>query len=98
MNGKQWAIFAGGAAGGFIVNKALLPKVPFVSKYPEVADIATILIGWGLTKVKVTKIAGYGFIAVAVGTLIFDLYKRIPGRSAEEIPGSIPSEGGILLV
>jgi len=91
MNGKRWAILAGGGAVGFLVDKAALPKVPFVGKYPEIADIVTILIGWGLTKVKLVKLAGYGFIAVGVGTLIFDLYKRIPVKvTAPESELQIP--------
>jgi len=95
MSGKEWGILAGGGAVGFLVDKALLPKVPVVGRYPEVADIATVVIGWGLTKVKPVKLAGYGFIAVGIGTLVFDLYKRIPAVSAG-IPSSIPSEGMLI--
>jgi len=82
MKGKEWGMLAGGGAVGFLVDKAALPKVPFVGKYPEIADVVTILIGWGLTKVEAIKLIGYGFIAVGVGTLIFDLYKRIPVKAA----------------
>ncbi|GAG04450.1 unnamed protein product [marine sediment metagenome] len=87
MTKKDVGVLAGGFSVGFIADKALLPKVPVIGKYPEVADIVTVLIGWGLTKVKAVKLAGYGFIAVGIGTLIFDLYKRIPGAAAVNAKG-----------
>ncbi len=88
MTKKDVGILAGGGAVGFIANKALLPKVPVVGKYPEFGDIVTVLIGWGLTRVKAVKLAGFAFIAVGIGTLIFDLYKRIPGAAAVEKSGA----------
>jgi len=87
MGKKDVGIMAAGFSVAFIADKALLPKIPLIGKYPEVGDIITILVGFGLSRVKAAKLAGYAFIAVGIGTLIFDVYKRIPGTIALKTGG-----------
>jgi len=92
MKGKDFGFLAGGAAGGFLINKGLMGRVSFIRAYPELGDGATIVLGYFLSKPKKAQFIGYGFIAAGVGTLVFDLYKRVSKIVSEGVAQTSPEE------